>query len=1310
MTALLVLTAAAPPALAAQARPAATADATTTVPAAAPAAAETVGELMYPEGLGADLGPEPTTLGLAAAAGPDPAGLATGELDGRTYWATDAAAGAEHLAFTPDAEWRAAADAPLTATLTYRDAGTGSLVARLGAEGAAHRIPLTGSDTWRTAAVELAPGTEPGADLLLTGEQGDAARDITVAAVRVADTGAESVLGTAVTARQLTMRAGDSDDGLVTGEHAGRGYWGTDRAAGTGFLYGNVTDTLAHDTRDTTVLVTVDYLDEADAGGFLLHYDSPGDALAERFRPSPTVPFTGSGEWRSHTFALTDAILTNRTNGGDFRIATQGAGAEIRVAAVRVSLAADALDPTTGLRALIDDADLARYAAREGDRDGQYPEGATDTLAAAIDAAREVADQEGVTEDAARAALETLHTALAEFRASAATTDLARGADTTASSGENPAAVVDGDTATAWTSGDEGAGEWLTVDLGRRQTIDDVRVWFAGNYSQAFAVQVSNDGDDFTTVREGGGTSANRYARVGFAETRARYVRVAFEGYANGATRQSVGAVEVRDQREVTPNPRLIEPRDPDEDWIVADFDVRRYGADPSGRRDSTDAIRRALYDCSDAGGGTVFLPEGTYRVTDTVEVFSFCTLRGVGAGPDPEDGDYGTVVTADLASGDEGPALFRVGGSAGVVGVTTWYPEQSAADPVPYNHTFEIPGRAWSGNENYMMSTVADVTMLNSYRGIGVSTMRNDRGEGASSGQVHESTTLRDIRGTVLYAGITAFNGADVGTWQDITLSNAYWAEAPDAYAPPDRAALDAWTRANGTGFVLGDLEWDQFTDIRISDYRIGIDVVPGQRAAFCGVFVDTEVTRTDVALRADLDSRWGLGMADSVLSGSTASVQVVGTAYVKVTDTELEGPTEGTVHRLAGEAPDREPPATGEPRAERGVLYPANAPRTPVGTPPQRDATAAIQRTLDRAARAGGGIVYLPAGWYRLEGHLRVPEGVELRGSSAVPQRDLLGSSAGSVLFAYEGRDTAEADTATALITLDGERAGVKGLRVFHPENNPADPDGLAPYPYVVRGTAPGTYVVNVGLPNAWNGVEMAAGADGFVVQKLAGAFLHRGITVGANAGGRVEGVLSNGNATARVGYALPWWGVESAIFPEVIDTYTRAQSDLVTVEGATGLRLLDVFGYGYRNGLVVGSGEVTAFNLGTDNLHQDGHTVAAGPDADVTVVNLMRYNGATSTGPVRLVNVLALNMVNRAVTATAAPEGAGTVTLTGNETEPGRYEEGSGITARAEAAPGYRFDHWTANGEPIDGGAALPLTVDGDLELVAHFVGSA
>jgi hypothetical protein len=523
----------------------------------------------------------------------------------------------------------------------------------------------------------------------------------------------------------------------------------------------------------------------------------------------------------------------------------------------------------------------------------------------------------------------------------------------------------------------------------------------------------------------------------------------------------------------------------------------------------------------------------------------------------------------------------------------------------------------------------------------------------------------------------------------------------------------LDAWTRANGTGFALGDLEWEQMYRLKASDYKIGIHIVPGQRISFAGSFVEPDIRRTDVALKVEnFDSRWGLVIADGTLDGSQHAVQNGSQGYVKITGTQLTGGTQGIVHLLAGTPPTYQQKAL--PKPTRAVLYdvstePYAAPRG-VGYIPDEDATASIQKALDQAGSDGGGIVYLPAGWYRVEGHLTVPANVELRGASAVPNRDQAGASGGTVLMAYEGRGTVEPDTATALVTLAGDHAGVRGLRAFYPENNPAGPDGLVPYPYAIRGNGTATYIVNVGLPNAWNGVDLAMYRNnGFVVRKLTGAFFDHAVAVGRSVGGRIEGLLSNGNAVTRVGYGLPNWANEGNIFPQVIDKYMRTRSTLVTVDGATRLTVFDAFAYGFHAGLVVRSGEVSAFNLGTDNLGTGGHTVEV-DDGDVTVTNLLRYNGATSTGPARLLNIMAISMVQNSITVVAAPADAGTVALVGNETEPDRYETGSQVTATARPRAGARFVSWTVAGTVVSTDPTYTFTVTANQVLTATFATDA
>jgi hypothetical protein len=169
-----------------------------------------------------------------------------------------------------------------------------------------------------------------------------------------------------------------------------------------------------------------------------------------------------------------------------------------------------------------------------------------------------------------------------------------------------------------------------------------------------------------------------------------------------------------------------------------------------------------------------------------------------------------------------------------------------------------------------------------------------------------------------------------------------------------------------------------------------------------------------------------------------------------------------------------------------------PYNAPRpSSVGTTlPSSDATSAIQQALTDAGNAGRGVVYLPAGSYKVNTHLTVPANVKLRGTSSVPNRDQFGRSAGTVLFAYEGHNTSQPSSATAFITLNGSTAGARGFRVFYPNNNPQN--GIAAYPFTIRGNGANLYVANVGLTNSFNGIDLqgtSANTDNHYVEHVVG-----------------------------------------------------------------------------------------------------------------------------------------------------------------------------------------------------------------------------
>uniref|UniRef100_A0A4Y8PQD0 Carbohydrate-binding protein n=1 Tax=Paenibacillus athensensis TaxID=1967502 RepID=A0A4Y8PQD0_9BACL len=672
---------------------------------------------------------------------------------------------------------------------------------------------------------------------------------------------------------------------------------------------------------------------------------------------------------------------------------------------------------------------------------------------------------------------------------------------------------------------------------------------------------------------------------------------------------------------------KIVSTNYPTTDVVIADYDVIGYGADNTGVSDSTSAINAAMNDCYSNGGGTVWLPDGTYKVTSTINVYAYCTLRGDWHDPDNGAGAYGTTIRAEVASGDSGPVVFQIGGSAGVKGVTVYYPNQNASNPVPYNSTLLIPGGDWIGSQNFMMSTIENVTLLNSYRGIGISVKPGDVGAGG-----HEVAQVKNIRATALYRGAVAYNGSDVGTWQHVKFSNSYWANAGASFNAPALTTLNSYTRANGIAFTIGELEWDQFQDIYASDYNIGMNIVKGPRGEFSGVLWGATLINTNVAVKVDaIDTRWGAAFLRSTLAGSSYSVQNNSGGYIKVADSSLSGATAGNVQvSNPGSPTSYSEPVV--PKVTRAVLYdvsqsPYNAPSVSSRGPslPTVDATSSIQSALNDAGNAGGGVVYVPAGWYKISTHLTIPANVELRGASSVPQRDEDGYSAGTVLMAYEGHNTSNPETATALLTLNGNRAGVSGLRVFYPNNNPAN--GVVPYPYMIRGNGSSTYVVNIGTANAYNAVDLSTYRnDNHYVHRVVGLFLNNGIVVGNSTTGWIDNVLTNGNAITRIGYNVPGWVSGSNLFSQVIDPVTRQNEKLIVINGASNEWVSNAFAYGANLGLYVKSGTVNAVNLGTDNLGTGGYTVKV-DSGTAKVMNMMRYNGTTSTGPVTIYNEMHL-----------------------------------------------------------------------------------
>lgn len=93
-------------------------------------------------------------------------------------------------------------------------------------------------------------------------------------------------------------------------------------------------------------------------------------------------------------------------------------------------------------------------------------------------------------------------------------------------------------------------------------------------------------------------------------------------------------------------------------------FNVKDYGATGNGTTDDTTAIANALAACNAAGGGTVFMPAGNYKITSTLS-WPYSTMNLIGAGRAETvlfDGSGGTgiyLITFAPTAGDSGNIAF---------------------------------------------------------------------------------------------------------------------------------------------------------------------------------------------------------------------------------------------------------------------------------------------------------------------------------------------------------------------------------------------------------------------------------------------------------------------------------------------------------------------------------------------------------------------------------------------------------------------------------------------------------------------------
>lgn len=639
--------------------------------------------------------------------------------------------------------------------------------------------------------------------------------------------------------------------------------------------------------------------------------------------------------------------------------------------------------------------------------------------------------------------------------------------------------------------------------------------------------------------------------------------------------------------------PQLVETLYATSDVVIADYVPTEmgYGVDPTGMTDSTAGIQQALYDCYDAGGGTVYLPAGNYAISDTIYIPSYVTLRGDWQDPD-EGTEYGTIISVWMeCEENEGAGAFKMGTCAGAVGLTLYYPMQTMDSIKPYGYAFWIEGKP-----NNSLATIKNVTIINGYRGIGTNPNTS-----------HEMLQVENVKGTYLHCGMDAANGSDVGTVKNFVVNNKYWKEASaDCMNAVAADVIDAYTKKYTTGMEFGDLEWYTYNNIAIDGCAIGIHTVPGVRVNFSGSMYDVKITNCAQGIVFDgLATEWGMVLAKSYVEGGIVNNTE---AKVKLSDVKVKGKiVEASEQSITIDETDL---SKLEIDYAKSYIKPkANVvvADLPIGL--YEDAAPYLQKLLEQVDSEGGGVVYVPAGTYRFRSPITIPAGVELRGCSTVMTRDHGSFNKGTIFLCYYGDDQTDTKDGQAFITLVGEKAGVNGIRIVYPENSPYNEDYYTTY--TIRGTAKDVYVVNTMISASAYGIDFS-NCDNHYIEGVVTCCYYNAIKVGGN-GGTVTKCLQNATVLVRTQTAgLMNWLKESDFFEVLYDPFLRYESEYIIIENAKDQVVHNVFAYGVKTGVTnINSENTFVNNLGSDNIGATCPMVYM-QNGSMKIVNMLRSNG--------------------------------------------------------------------------------------------------
>ncbi len=598
----------------------------------------------------------------------------------------------------------------------------------------------------------------------------------------------------------------------------------------------------------------------------------------------------------------------------------------------------------------------------------------------------------------------------------------------------------------------------------------------------------------------------------------------------------------------------------------VADLDVTQapYSADTTGAADCSSVLTRALTDCSESGGGTVYLPSGTYLISKPVTIPANVTLAGDfrPMGDGAADGNFGTVL---CLKGSQ--TTVKLSTASGVDGLTVNYPEQLINSVIGYAPTFT----AASG------STVRNVNLVNSYDAYTIETG-------------HGMLTVDGLRGTVLHQGLLIGYAAEIDVFENIDLGPAYWHLYDSSVT--ENAVRNVMSSKSTYGMRLWGDEGTMVANMRLDGFNTGIYTEKTRRsdgAEVYGQFINIEIKNAKKGVVIDAAyTQMGDEFAYSTIEGSEAAFVNNTSQVVKFFKCTLKGSIQC--------------PESYYTQTDKGVTVPQFS-RSPELIAPLKlfnvhtdyeavrtgkaDASEAIQKALDDAHRQGGGYVYIPGGEYLIQKSLKVYDDTILIGANASGSFDCGGN--GTTLLADWGLN-GNTESEQGLITITGSDSGLAYMRVVYIKNGlrAVDDDTFDSYAPIALICGDRVTVSFVQGYNTAHGI-VVSGSQNVFLYRICGGFYATGITIKNSKNVRADAVLANLAGQASTSYASfqTYPTVDSATMQEM----GRKHLTLFVVEDSEDIEIVNSFAYKPQMFIKTSRSAVSCFNIyssrmGTEN----------------------------------------------------------------------------------------------------------------------------